>query len=151
MNITLADIDAPDVLALLSLHQSVARTNTVTHTLSIGDLRAATVSVFCARNAAETLMGIAAVKHLSPRHGEIKSVRTHPDFLRRGVSRALMAHIHNFAKDAGFSRLSLETHPTAQYAAARALYEALGYEYTGPFGDYHNDPASVFMTFSLCE
>ncbi|WP_409434109.1 GNAT family N-acetyltransferase [Litorimonas sp. RW-G-Af-16] len=42
----------------------------------------------------------------------MKSVRTHPDHLRKGVSTHLMAHLTDYARTQGLTRLSLETHPT---------------------------------------
>ncbi len=94
-------------------------------------------------------MGIAALKTLTPDHGEIKSVRTDDAFLRRGVSRALMAHITHHARSLGMTRLSLETHSTPAYAAARGLYEHLGYDYCDAFGAYGDDPLSVYMTKTI--
>lgn len=94
-------------------------------------------------------MGFGAIKILSSDHGEIKSVRTHPDFLRRGVSEKLMEHVITYARNLGLARLSLETHPTPQYVAARALYEKLGFSYCPPFEGYENEPDSVFMTREL--
>ena len=39
---------------------------------------------------AEQIAGIGALKDLGGRMGEVKSMRTHPDFLRRGVAAALL-------------------------------------------------------------
>ena len=105
--------------------------------------------MFTARDERGALMGFAALKTLSPERGEIKSVRTHPDHLRKGISRALMAHIETAAKDSGLKALYLETHNTPPYKAACRMYENLGFEYCGPFGDYEQNPRNVFMVKSL--
>ena len=105
--------------------------------------------VIVARTPSGELMGFAAIKALSQSEGEIKSVRTHPDHLRKGVSRRLMDHLETEARKRGYNRLVLETHPSKQYEAARALYERRGYAYRGPFGDYAPSPDSVFMELLL--
>jgi putative acetyltransferase len=45
--------------------------------------------------------------------------------------------------------LSLETGSSADFAPALALYEAHGFEYCPPFGDYVEDPFSRFMTLAI--
>lgn len=154
MIVSSADIDAPDVQALLSLHLSKASRQSGSHALTVESLHGKAITLFCARGYDESLMGIAALKMLPTgqsniKAGEIKSVRTHPNHLRRGVSRALMDHIHSYARENGLTQLYLETHPTPDYTAALALYKALGYRDCGPFGDYTDSPNSIFMRFDL--
>lgn len=149
MKITVADFDRDDLKELLTHHLSEAEQQDCSSAFTLDRLRLPEVTLFEARDDEGRLMGIAALKRLSDEHGEIKSVRTHPDFLRRGVSRALMQHLTDFAREQSFQRLSLETHPTPAYAAARGLYEALGYDYCGAFGEYTDHETSVFMTKAL--
>ena len=146
ISIAKASPNDPDIAELLSDHVESAANQDCSHAFGAQRLSQNDIHFFAARDDNAQLMGIAAVKILAPDHGEIKSVRTHDDYLRRGVSRALMAHITKFSKNMGITRLSLETHSTPAYAAARALYERLGYDNCGPFGDYGNDPLSVYMT-----
>jgi putative acetyltransferase len=145
----IADLNAPDVDALLSLHLKEAHADDCTAALGKEALSADTVTLFAARNKDGALVGIAGLKILANDHGEVKSVRTHPDYLRQGVSRRLMAHLENEARKRGMVKLSLETHPTPAYAAACRLYENLGYEYCGAFGEYLPSPKSIFMTKTL--
>ena len=53
------------------------------------------------------------------------------------------------ARRRSYDRLNLETGAQPEFAPARALYERHGFEYRGPFGDYTDDPNSVFMTKAL--
>ncbi len=145
MQIKPADFTAPDILALIRQHLEFSNQDACTHALGLSDLQKPDIEMFTAHDADNNLMGCAALKTLGPHSGEIKSVRTHDDHLRKGVSRALMAHIEQIAKSSGMTALYLETHNTPQYAAACRLYEALGYEYCGPFGDYAQNPRNVFM------
>ncbi|RKQ69815.1 putative acetyltransferase [Litorimonas taeanensis] len=150
----IADLDAEDVRALLRLHLLEAYADACTAALNIEALREEDVTLYSARTSKQDLAGIAGLKILTTpngtrKHGEIKSVRTHTDFLRQGVSSKLMGHLEQSARLRGLDRLFLQTHPTPAYAAACRLYEKLGYEYCSAFGDYKTSPKSVFMTKAL--
>jgi putative acetyltransferase len=49
----------------------------------------------------------------------------------------------------GYDSLKLDTGAMPAFAAGRALYERHGFVRCGPFGDYGDDPNSVFMTKAL--
>ena len=147
--ISLIDFERADVQSLLRLHLAEADNGAPSHALGLTALQAPEVTMISLRDEYGQLMGFAAIKALSQSEGEIKSVRTHPDHLRKGVSRRLMDHLETEARKRGYNRLVLETHPSKQYEAARALYERRGYAYRGPFGDYAPSPDSVFMELVL--
>ena len=149
MHIEFADFAAQDVQDLIRDYLTFASQDACAHALGISALKKPDVKMFTARTDKGELLGCAALKTLTGEDGEIKSVRTHPDHLRKGVSRALMVHIESVARDAGLKTLYLETHNTPPYAAACRLYEKLGYEYCGPFGDYVQNPRNVFMKKAL--
>lgn len=96
-----------------------------------------------------TLAGCGALKALSSTQGEIKSMRTHADHLRKGVGAAMLKHIILQARQRSYVRLSLETGSSDAFLPARALYEAYGFTYCPPFGDYAEDPFSCFMTLAI--
>lgn len=149
MQIELADFDAEDFVALIRQHIAISGLDDCTHALGLESLQEPDIAMFVARNENGALMGCAALKTLDATTGEIKSVRTHDDHLRKGVSRSLMAHIEHIAAENRMTALYLETHNTPQYAAACRLYEGLGYSYCGPFGDYTQNPRNVFMKKDL--
>lgn len=97
----------------------------------------------------EELLGCGALKELNAHHGEIKSMRTSSQHLKKGVARKLMEYIIQEAKRRGYRRLSLETGPMEAFAPARKLYESVGFQYCGPFAEYVEDPYSLFMTKEL--
>jgi len=68
---------------------------------------------------------------------------------RRGAGRAILAHIIEVAKARSYERLSLETGAMEPFRPAQRLYQSFGFDYCGPFGDYVDDPNSVFMTLRL--
>lgn len=61
----------------------------------------------------------------------------------RGLAKALMAALEDRARAAGKAHVRLET--GNELVAAVALYRAFGYQVRGPFGDYPDHPASLFM------
>ena len=68
---------------------------------------------------------------------------------RKGVARAMLEHIIAEARKRRHTRLSLETGAPSAFEPARRLYASFGFVYCGPFGDYIDDPYSVFMSISL--
>ena len=89
------------------------------------------------------VVGCAAVKRTSPRYGEIKRVYVEPNVRGRGVGSALMDALESslLAHCIDVARLETGVH---QHAAL-ALYERCGYVRIPPFGDYRDDPLSVFF------
>jgi putative acetyltransferase len=97
----------------------------------------------------EEVAGIGALKALGDGSGEIKSMRTAPAHLRRGVAAALLAHIVGEARRRGYGRLSLETGRGAAFEPALALYRAHGFRSGGAFGDYAASDFNQFMHLDL--
>ena len=92
---------------------------------------------------------IGALKTIDDDNGEIKSMRAADAFLGRGLGRAILEHIVAKATSRGMSRLWLETGSPDDFLPARRLYESAGFVECGPFGDYRDDPFSVFMVREL--
>jgi len=115
------------------------------HALDPDALRHTSITFWTAWDGGE-LLGCGALKALDAEHAELKSMRTAAAHLRKGVARALLAHILGEARARGHRRLSLETGSAAAFAPAHRLYEGFGFVRCGPFGDYAEDPYSVFMT-----
>ena len=152
MHIRLDDLRGPEIHALLEEHLCGMRASSPpesVHALDLDGLRQPNIRFWTAWDGKD-LMGCGALKLLDARHGEIKSMRTAEQHLRKGVARALLAHIVEQAQQMGLQRLSLETGPLIPaFAAAHKLYQAFGFEECGPFSHYKRDPFSVFMTRRL--
>ncbi len=97
----------------------------------------------------EGLMGVGALKQLSASTGEIKSMRTDPGHLRKGVGLALLDHIISEARRRGYRRLSLETGSGPDFEAALSLYRRRGFENGAPFGDYEPSAFNQFLHLEL--
>ena len=118
------------------------------HALDLRGLRSPEITFWSAWQG-EELLGCGALKELDTRHGEIKSMRTAPTHLRKGVGARILRHILGEAQRRSYVRLSLETGSMAEFAPARSLYTKFGFDYCQPFADYLEDPNSVFMTRQL--
>ncbi|BBK43066.1 N-acetyltransferase [Allostella vacuolata] len=75
--------------------------------------------------------------------GELKRVYVVDAARGRGIAGRLIDAIEAAARAEGVERLLLETGPLS--LPALALYRRCGYRERGPFGDYPDDPLSVFM------
>ena len=95
------------------------------------------------------LAGCGALKTLAADHGELKSMRVAPAFLRCGVGEAILLHLIAEARGRGIDRLSLETGQPEEFPAARALYAKHGFAQCPPFGDYLDDDFSLCMSRPL--
>jgi putative acetyltransferase len=145
------DLDSQDVQYLVELHYAELRSISppdACQVLPSSGLRDPAVTLWSAREDGE-LRGVGALKELAPDHGEVKSMRTSPQALGRGVGRAILRHIMAEAKSRGYKRLSLETGNTKPFAPALRLYESEGFQAWGPFGDYHDIPFSSFFSRRL--
>lgn len=76
-------------------------------------------------------------------------MKTSPQHVRKGVAKRILHHIIEEAKRRGYQRLSLETGSVEAFLPARLLYEKAGFQYCEPFGDYNEDPNSLFMTLNM--
>ena len=151
MRIAEGGLEDARVRDLLALHVAASRANTpagFAFALDLSGLMVPEVRFFAVWEG-ESLLGIGALKRLSPDHGEVKSMRTADEARRRGVATALLHHIGAVAREAGMTRLSLETGTNAHFRAAVALYLRHGFVPCGPFGDYAASAENRFLTLEL--
>lgn len=118
------------------------------HALDLEALRSPNITFWSAWEDSE-LIGCGALKELDSRSGEVKSMRTAKTHRRKGVASKILEHIIEEAKGRGYDCLYLETGSFPEFAPARALYIRYGFEFREPFGEYIDDPNSVFMMKKL--
>ena len=148
MRIERDDLTRPQIHALLREHlQGMLELSPPesVHALDLEKLRRPEIAFWSAWDGSQ-LLGCGALKELNGREGEIKSMRTASAFRRKGVARAILARIIEEALGRRYERLWLETGSAAAFEPAQRLYASFGFDYCGPFGDYLEDPHSVFMT-----
>lgn len=111
-------------------------------------LRAHDVSFWTAWDG-DALLGCAALRPLDADQGEIKSMRTAPAHLRKGVASTLLSHIVGVARARGYRRLSLETGSGPAFDPAISLYRRCGFVDGGIFGNYRRSAFNRFLHLEL--
>lgn len=151
MEIRVDDLTGPEIHALLQEHLDSMKLYSPPesiHALDLDALRQPAITFWTVWEG-DDLLGCGALKALDDQHGEIKSMRTANQHRRKGVARAVLAHMIDEARRRGYRRLSLETGSHPAFEPARRLYASFGFAYCEPFADYRLDPYSVFMTMVL--
>lgn len=146
------ELDCADVRDLLAHHFAEMRTDSppeACHVLPIEGLRDPRIIFVSLRDETGRLLGVGALKKIGDAHAEVKSMRTAPGALGRGVGRKILGHLISVARDAGCSKLSLETGNSRLFDAANRLYASAGFERCGPFGDYVETPFTHFYTRAI--
>lgn len=145
------DLTSAPTRALLALHLEGMSANTPAghvFALDLSGLQRPDVSVWSAW-AGPRIAAIGALKALDARSGEVKSMRTHPDFLRQGAGAAILQTIMSAARARGYARLSLETGRGPAFDPALSLYRAHGFRSGDAFGDYAASPYNQFLHLDL--
>jgi len=145
MRIAFETPDQPDVHALIAelddhLYALYPAANVFA--LDVAALLHPNVLFAVARDTAGAALGCGAVV-VTPEYGEIKRMYVRPAARGQGLARRLLLALEAQASALGCTAFVIETGPTLYEALA--LYERLGYKYRGAFGDYLDDPLSVFM------
>ena len=138
MEIRPALLDDPAVIALAEHHLRDAHAISPpgsAFALDLSGLRDPAITMLAAWDG-DALLGIGALRELAPGQGELKSMRTAPAALRRGVARTILAALIAEARRRGYTRLNLETGTGRPFAPAHALYERHGFVPCGAFADY---------------
>lgn len=94
----------------------------------------------------DTLVGCGALKAIDAQSGEVKSMKTDKDHLRKGIAKQLLLTIIAEAKQRNYTRLYLETGTNPAFKPAISLYKKHGFIECEPFADYASDPYSCFFT-----
>lgn len=145
------DLSGDATRRLLALHLAGMRSGSPpggVYALGLSGLEAPGVTVWSAREGSE-VVGIGALKALGDGAGEVKSMRTHPGHLRRGVAGLLLDRIVAEAKGRGLRRLSLETGSGPAFEAALAFYRKRGFADGEAFSDYRPSAFNRFLHLAL--
>ncbi|WP_245330254.1 GNAT family N-acetyltransferase [Bradyrhizobium sp. AS23.2] len=123
------DLTSDPTRRLLALHLAGVHASSPpgsAFALDLSGLTTPGVTVWSVRYGLE-VVAISALKELGDGSAEVKSMRTHPDHLRRGVAALPLDHIASEAKARGLTRLSLETGSGPAFEPALALYRKYGF------------------------
>ena len=97
---------------------------------------------FIAAYSGSGICGIGSVKLIDD-YGEIKRVFVPSNQRGKGIAKAIMKELERYLVKQAVVYARLET--GIHQKEAIQLYEQLGYDRVDPFGDYKEDPLSVFM------
>ncbi len=153
MNFTVRedDLTGEQTRALLAVHLSGMHANSPpghVFALDLSGLQDPNVTVWSVW-ADDRIASIGALKMLGTASAEIKSMRTHPDFLRMGAAALLLDHIVETARARGLRRLSLETGSGADFEPALTLYRKRGFANGEAFSDYMASDFNQFLHMEL--
>ena len=151
MDIKPGDFDDPQIRELLRQHlQGMAETSPPGHSfaLDLSGLQRPDVTFLSAWDG-ETLLAIGAMKELAADHGELKSMRTRMDSLRRGAATAMLMALLDLARQRGYRRVSLETGSGEAFEPALALYRKHGFRNGDAFADYVGSDFNQFLHLDL--
>jgi putative acetyltransferase len=149
-----ADFADPRVIDLIRLHLEGMHANSPpghVFALDLSGLDRPDVALIVAWSADGQAAGMGALKRLDEHIGELKSMRTHPAFLRQGVGAALLEHLISLARAQGLSQLSLETGSGPAFEPALVLYRRRGFVDGEAFGDYVRSDFNQFLHLSLTQ
>jgi GNAT superfamily N-acetyltransferase len=97
------------------------------------DSLAAPAGWFLVARLDDAAVGCAGLRRIGERSGELKRMWIAPAARGRGVARALLAHIEDLARSAGFTEIKLDTNKAL--IEAHALYRSAGYQEIAPYND----------------
>lgn len=116
------------------------------HLLPIESLRQPNVVFLVARVDGRAVGCGAFVKHAAG-YAELKRMFVSPDSRGLGLGRQILERLEALVESHGLKVIRLET-GVSQFPAI-GLYQHFGYQVRGPFGDYLEDPLSIFMEKTL--
>jgi putative acetyltransferase len=149
VDIRLEDPGRPDVQALLGQSDDYLRAlyPAESNHLVSADVLGTDRAVFLAARRDGALLGSIALLVIAPGHAEMKRMFVRAEARGIGLGRRLLNALEEIACRRSIIRISLET--GIRQPEAIGLYRASGYQECPPFGDYKDDPLSLFMTKSL--
>jgi GNAT superfamily N-acetyltransferase len=89
------------------------------------------------------LAGCGGIKMFDTDYGEVKRMFVRPQFRGKGLGKAMLDRLAEYARSKGATVLRLET--GIYEVEAIGLYDGYGFRRRAPFGQYVADPNSVYF------
>jgi putative acetyltransferase len=137
--------DSPDSLALVAELESVLDPlypRESRHGYSVEKLLREKVAFFVIRESGVPA-GCGGVQLFGTEYGELKRMYVRPEFRGLGLGKLMLEHLAGYARGGGVGLLRLETGIYQKEAVG--LYEGFGFKRIPPFGEYKDDPLSLFL------
>jgi putative acetyltransferase len=151
MEIRIDDLTHVQTLELIRLHVEqmyVHSPAASVFALNLDHLKAPDITVWTAWEE-DSICGIGALRQLDSSSGEVKSMRTHPRWLRKGVGLKILRRIIDEARIRKLSRLSLETGTGEAFEPAITMYLRSGFVVGEPFAEYTRTDFNQFFHLEL--
>jgi len=116
------------------------------HAFSVERLVREGVAFFVARYEGAAA-GCGGVKLFGEEYGEVKRMYVRPAYRGLGLGKALLERLAEYARGRNVRVLRLET--GIYQTEAIGLYEGFGFRRRAPFGEYKEDPMSVYFEKSV--
>lgn len=91
--------------------------------------------------------GCGGLKLFGTEYGEVKRMYVRPSYRGRGLGKAILDRLAEYARERQVGVLRLETGIFQKEAIG--LYERYGFRRRPPFGEYREDPLSVYFEKSV--
>jgi putative acetyltransferase len=134
-------IDALSLINELEEHLSPLYPSESRHGYSVEKLIREEVAFFVMRYN-EELAGCGGVKIYPDEYAEVKRMYVRPTYRGMGFAKRMLEHLESVARQQAIPLLRLET--GIHQIEAIGLYERVGFQRVGPFGEYRLDPLSIF-------
>jgi putative acetyltransferase len=92
--------------------------------------------------------GCGGIHFFGDEYGEVKRMFVRPQYRGMGLSKLMLQHLEEYARERDIPLLRLET--GVRQDAAIALYEQFGFYRIPPFADYPDDPLSLHYEKRIC-
>lgn len=135
-------MEATELIAKLDRYLHSLYPPECNHLMPIESLRQSNVTFVVARVGSRAVGCGAVVRHAAG-YAELKRMFVLPEFRGLRIGQRILENLESLVRSSGLSIVRLET-GVSQHLAVR-LYQSFGYKVRGPFGDYPNDPLSIFM------
>ena len=152
MQITIAEVSADSEDAAQLINELDAHLNLLPypqqsrHAYSIAKLLSEDVVFFVTRYAGEPA-ACGGLKLFGTEYGEVKRMYVRPIYRGLGLGKGMLNHLAEYAREHQVDLLRLET--GIYQTEAIGLYERYGFQRRPPFGDYTEDPMSVYYEKSI--
>jgi len=134
--------DAVQLITELDTHlNSLAYPQESRHAFSVDKLLREGVAFFITRYEGEPA-GCGGLKLFGTEYGEVKRMYVRPAYRGLGLGKLMLNCLAEYAREQQVGLLRLET--GTYQTEAIGLYERYGFQRRSPFGEYQDDPLSVY-------
>jgi putative acetyltransferase len=140
-----------DVVKILQKYSDFCTSSEFSQTLYLSDSSELTTpeNIVFATRFGEEIVGVGEIRLLNETHIELKSVYVLEEFRRNGVGGAIIKHIMTLGKDAGYTKITVETGKNNAFDSAREFFKFFNFDECKDHEDHVVNQDNICMTRSL--